>query len=131
MALPTINYTKEGDNVNHGMDSIAVRNYIAGFEGGRALDVTDWSENTIPVLTPIITNDNGSYKPLAAGAGGFSLPSGYHYCGLAAASVKKSLPACPIIYAGVVNAEVLPSKDKDWSAIKTALPHLMFMKDEA
>lgn len=131
MTLPTINYNKEGDNVNNGFDNIAVRKYIAGFEGGRSLDVTGWSDTTIPVLTPIVSNGNGSYKPLAPSASAWVVPEGYSVVGLTALTIKTSRPAVPVMYAGVVNETLLPHKEISWSEIKKALPHIMFMKDEA
>lgn len=131
MAIPTINYTKEGDQISNGVDSIAIVKMLTDIPAGRALDVSDWNNDIIPVLTPIITDAQGTYKPLAAGDSAYSVPSSWKCIGLAAASVKKSKPICPIITSGAVLAKVRPNATKTWTAIENSLPLIQFMTEEA
>lgn len=131
-------------SVISGKDGIVVRKHVYGIEAGRVLDPTDFNFDVVPCGTPIIkklVNSEMVYKALVP-TEGFVLPSGWSYVGIAAASVLKG-QACPILVGGMVNEiallanmkEFFPTPDRaltvdDLTAIKSALPHIVWMSDE-
>ncbi|MBQ9546762.1 MAG: hypothetical protein IJU90_05700 [Bacteroidales bacterium] len=165
--MKTVNYTKEGVNVNTELDGVIVRKHISGLAGGRALGldalkdnsnnvlVAAYTNNVVPCGLPIITDGNGNYIPLpptdvTSGEGQsatttyqFNKPDGWTYAGLCGATILAGKPAS-VIVAGAINevallaniTEHFPSSLEtpnalSLSAIKSALPHLIFEKDEA
>ena len=134
--METINYVNDGTQVLGGKDGIVIRKHIAGIEAGRALNCADYPDEIIPAGIPIVTDGNGDYKPLKPAVTTsegvttttYTKPQGYSYCGLAEATTTKK-KAVPILTAGVVNEAACPYEIT--SEIKAALPHIMFVKDEA
>lgn len=111
----------------YGKDSIAVRNYLGGIQGGVFLDMTDWPEaqKTIPVLTiierntttgicrPLALNDKGNYDTTTVGEGGeahqeLHASEGYEIIGVTVATYMADKPAVGVINAGEINDLVLP-----------------------
>ncbi len=140
-------FNKEEIQVLAGKDGVILCKHIAGLTSGRVLDMTDNSEKVIPCGLPIATDGKGSYKPIFpvddAANGGFVLPEGYHYAGLCGATELATKPVS-VVTAGVFNEEALlanlkqvcPTPNRvltlsDLTAIKSALPHLIFEHDEA
>jgi len=126
---------KSIEQVHFGLDSVVIRKYDAGIQGGRTLDVTGWTENTIKAGHIIIhsTSDDTLYKPmpLNADADGYgTLPEGYEYCGVLVRSVLKDEPLAGIMYAGEVNDMASPYPVDDIKGtLKEALPTLVFLHD--
>ena len=113
--------------------------------------VAAYSKDIIPCGLPIITDGSGNYMPLpptdvtveATTTYKFDKPDGWSYAGLCGATVVAGKPV-PVIVAGVINepamlaniTEQFPSSMEEpnalsLTAIKSALPHLIFEKDEA
>jgi hypothetical protein len=134
--MQNINYMGEGTQVLGGKDGIVIRKHIAGIEAGRALDCTDYPDEIIPAGLPVITDGNGNYKPLKPNVTTtegvttttYNKPQGYNYCGLVEATITKK-KAAAILTAGVVNEVACPYEIT--AEIKAALPHIMFVKEEA
>lgn len=134
--METINYVNDGTQVLGGKDGIVIRKHIAGIEAGRALNCADYPDEIIPAGIPVVTNGSGDYRPLKPAVTTnegvttttYNKPQGYSYCGLAEATTTKK-KAVPILTAGVVNEAACPYEIT--SEIKAALPHIMFVKDEA
>lgn len=149
--LKQIDYVGGSVSVNAGRDGIIVHKNLADIEGGRTLDLEEASPiaaypiDYVPCGTPIITNGQ-QYKPVLPVAGSSSyafptLPEGYSYVGVCAATTKANRQ-CPIMTAGVVNEVALEAELKiavepkatthklDLSAVKSALTHIVFTKDE-
>lgn len=128
--------TSERKQILFGKDSVIIQKYIAGIPGGRALDVTDVTDEVLHAGHIIITNGKGEYKPLktttASGITSYdTLPTGYSYAGILYRSILAKKPSAAIMISGVVNdaaVEIPYGTHKD--AIKSALPTIMFVKDE-
>ena len=148
-------FNNDGNTVVAGKDGIIVRKYIAGLEGGRALDLDGYALEVIPCGTPIASKTASgvtTYKPVppkdvtasSTTTYGFNLPSGFAYVGIASATVKAGLPV-PVVMSGVINETAMLDNMKEMfpssmetptalavpSALKTACPNLIFMSDEA
>jgi len=120
-------------------------------KSGNTVLLPAYNKKCIPCGLPIITDGNGNYYPLPptdVESGGsttykFNLPANYSYAGLNGATILAGKPAS-VVVAGVINeialinyiTEMFPSSMEtpnalDLSAIKSALPHLIFENDEA
>ena len=141
--MPKANLVQEKLNVLTGRDGIIVRKHIFGIEAGRVLDPTDYNFDVVPCGVPVITKAVDAeqvYKALVPTSTGFTLPDGWEYAGIAEATVKKG-QACPILTNGVVNDVALIENLKEvygvatltianLTAVKSALPHIEWMRDE-
>ncbi len=134
-----IDLTSNTEQLLTGNDSIVIRKYIDGIEGGRALDLTEYLKvaGTSSVLQAghvIITKD-GAYRPmpLATGATAYdTLPVGWAYAGILAASINASRDGAAIMTRGKVNASAA-AQPYDLASIltdlKAALPLVEFVED--
>ena len=112
-----------------GDDSIVIKKYIAGIEGGRTLDVTTFDGSVIKAGHIILRTEDGKYMPAGLSGDDYD-PAGFEGepVGVLYRSIQKSNPAASIMTAGVVNEAALPYPiDAD---IKRNLPHIIFSKDE-
>ena len=131
-----VNLTTEREQVLFGKDNVIIQKHIAGIPGGRALNVDGVAEKVLYAGHPIITDGNGNYKPLAVntveGIKSYgSLPQGWNYAGILEHSMQTSKPSAAILIAGVVNdAAVEIPYGAHKAAIKSAIPTIMFVKDE-
>lgn len=136
-----VNYTKDGVSVNTTKDGVIIRKHFHGLAAGRSLDMTGVTAKVVPCGLPIATDGKGNYKPIYP-TEGFVLPAGYHYCGVCGATVLAGKPVS-VMDAGVVNdiallaflKEVCPTPNRvlttsDLTAIKAALPHIIWENDE-
>ena len=131
------NLNQEGMKILSANDSIVIRKYGAGINGGRTLDMTGFpeTEKCIKAGHVVIrsTQDETLYKPMPVADGGAaydSLPENYEYVGVVVATKPVDYPLVGIMYAGEVNDEASPYPvDSIKSALKTALPGLVFMHD--
>lgn len=112
-------------------NSVVIKKYIKGIEGGRTLDVTGFS-GAIKAGHVIIVN-NGTYKPMPVEGDAYgALPENYNYAGILYNTIDSKRPAAAIMTWGVVNSEALPyalTGDK-LTAFKAACPYIDFQKDE-
>ena len=131
-----VNLTTEREQVLFGKDNVIIQKHIAGIPGGRALNVEGVAEKVLYAGHPIITDGNGNYKPLAVntveGIKSYgSLPQGWNYAGILEHSMQTSKPSAAILISGVVNdAAVEIPYGAHKAAIKSAIPTIMFVKDE-
>ncbi len=131
------NLNQEGMKILSANDSIIIRKYGAGINGGRTLDMSDFpaSEKCIKAGHVVIRSieDETLYKPMPVSEDGksyASLPEGYEYVGVVVATKPVDYPLVGIMYAGEVNDVASPYPVSDIkSALKTALPGLVFMHD--
>lgn len=123
-----------------GNDNIVIRQINSTIEGGRALDVTDFkavSGTSVVNAGTVIIRANGKYKPMPVvmneGVLGYgTLPEGYEYAGILIASINGEYEGAGILTDGVVNKskDVMPIDITSiLSAVKTALPNIIFMED--
>lgn len=113
-------------------DPIVIRKYIAGYQQGKVLDVTGFTEEYIRKGHVIIYNkDTEVYKPMPVKGGEYdTLPEGHEYAGVACATKSVKEPFVAIMYSGEVNDVASPySVDKIKDALKTAVPTLVFKHD--
>ena len=138
-----------------GKDGIVIQKHIASLKGGRALVVTDFTDDYIYAGHVIITKD-GVYKPMpvvaatetvAAHYG--TLPEGWAYAGILRTTIEKARPLAPVMIDGLVNiaATEYPMEGVTYTesgeggeqevtvgnilaAFKAACPCVKFVKDE-
>jgi hypothetical protein len=139
--MSKVDLVTERQQVVFGNDSVVIVKHGADLAGGRALDVDGITELVLEAGRVIVTDGNGVYKPLPitattdkSGATTYAynaLPDGYAYAGILCGSILTAKPAASILIAGVVNeaALLVPFGDQA-TAIKAALPNIVFVKDE-
>ena len=113
-------------------DPIVIRKYIAGYQQGKVLDVTGFTEEFIRKGHVIIKNKTTEvYKPMPVSGNAYaSLPEGHEYVGVACATKSVKEPFVAIMYAGEVNDVASPySIDSIKYSLKTAVPTLVFIHD--
>jgi hypothetical protein len=120
------------DTILFGNDSIVIRKYIAGIQGGRALDTTDWAEDSVKSSHVIIKNKEGNYAPMPVADGKYAaLPEGAAYAGVLYRSIATKDAQASIMTHGVVNPEAMPYPIDDIKeAFLAAVPHISFESDE-
>jgi hypothetical protein len=131
------NLNQEWMRIDSANDSIVIRNYGAGINGGRTLDMSDFPSDLKCIRAGHIvirsTEDETLYKPMPVAAGGkayASLPANYEYVGVVVATKPVDYPLVGIMYAGEVNDVASPYPVTSIkAALKTALPGLVFMHD--
>lgn len=127
-----VNLDVEKTTVLNGLDSVVIRNYVAGIKGGRSLDMTGFAGSVIEAGHVVIRETaTDTYKPMpVSGEAYAALPSGHEYVGVVVSSVPANKPFVGIMYDGEVNDVSCPfSVDAIKAAMKTALPKLTFMHD--
>lgn len=128
-------FAKKSEKVIFGNDSIVIRKYINGIDGGRTLDTADFPDKVIKAGHVIIAKD-GVYKPMPLALvedcyGYTTLPEGFKYVGILYRSVLASMPVAAIMTWGEVNIEAVPyAMDNILNAFKTECPFIDFKKDE-
>ena len=122
----------ERKSVLNGMDSIVIRNYVAGIIGGCTLDMEGFADSVIKSGHIVIFNkETNTYKPMPVSEGAYSaLPEGFEYAGVVVCSQPANKPFVGVMYDGEVNDVASPySIDSIKAALKTALPKLTFLHD--
>lgn len=121
-----------------GKDPVVIRKYIAGVQGGRVLDVTGFTDETIRaghliIMKPAANEtEKDVYKPMpVSGEAYAALPAGHEYVGVCTASKSTKEPLVSIMYNGEVNDLALPYPltDEIKTALKVAVPTLSFKHD--
>lgn len=113
-------------------DPIVIRHYVAGFKGGKVLDVTDYTEDYIKAGHVIICDtQTETYKPMPVSGGAYaSLPENHKYVGVAVSSVAKDEPFVAIMHTGEVNDVASPyAIDDIKAALLAQVPTLVFNHD--
>lgn len=113
-------------------DPIVIRKYIAGYQQGKVLDVSDFTGEYIRKGHVIIYNPTTEvYKPMPVSSGKYAtLPEGYEYVGVACATKSVKEPFVAIMYSGEVNDVASPyDVTSIKAALKTAVPTLVFKHD--
>ena len=129
--------TNPPSEIGFGNDSIVIRKHISDLQGGRSLDVSDFTETSIHAGHVIITNGAGLYKPMPVKKDTDgkliynTLPAGYSYCGILAKSILTARPMASILTYGIVNDLAMSiSITSIKTAFVTACPHISFEHDE-
>lgn len=131
------NLNNEGLRIDSANDSIVIRKYGAGINGGRTLDMTGFPTDLKCIKAGHVvirsTSDETLYKPMPVSTDGTAyetLPTGYEYVGVVVATKPVDCPLVGIMYAGEVNDTASPYPVTSIkAALKTALPGLVFMHD--
>lgn len=120
------------DSILSGMDSIVIRNYVAGIIGGCTLDMEGFADSTIKSGHVVIFNKvTNTYKPMPVVDGNYSsLPAGFEYAGVVVCTQPADKPFVGVMYDGEVNDVASPyAIDSIKNALKAALPKLTFLHD--
>jgi hypothetical protein len=129
-----VNLTNTGTSVLTGNESIVIKKYFEGIEGGRALDVSGFTPETIQAGHVIIQETaTGNYKPMPVNTGNTAyqaLPAGHTYAGILVATVLTKRAFAAIMVRGTVNPVAAPYDIATiLTAVKSALPLILFRAD--
>lgn len=117
--------------VDTSLDSITIRNDIAGLIGGASLDVTGFEPTVIKSGHVVIKETaTGTYKPMPVNAANdayAALPEGHSIEGVVRVSTLTSKPMVGVMYNGEVNPATSPYPVT--AEIKEALGLIKFEKD--
>lgn len=119
-------------NVDTTKDSIVIKKHFDGYEGGRTLDTTGFTDTVIQAGHVVIKETaTGEYKPMPVSAGAYAaLPTGHTYAGIVVASVLTARAMVGIMTQGTVNPNATPyPMTTILAAVKTALPLIEFRAD--
>lgn len=119
-----------------GEDTVVIRHLNSSITGGRTLDVSDFTGDDIKAGHLVIRKKDSdgvyTYSPLGVSDGAYvALPEGAEYAGVVISSMPKDEPVVGIMDDGRVNdiAMPYPLTDEMRTALKTALPNLIFEHD--
>jgi len=130
----TTSLNNTGYQINTGKESVVIKKYEDGYEGGRSLDVTGFVPTVISAGHVIIMETSTkTFKPmpLAAGEAAYAaLPAGHEYVGILVASVTKEKPMAAILTKGTINPNATPvPMTAILAAFKTAKPLIDWRAD--
>ena len=101
------NLNQEGMKIMSANDSIIIRKYGAGINGGRTLDMSDFPSGLKCIRAGHVVirsiEDETLYKPMPVAEDGLnyaSLPEGYEYVGVVVATKPVDYPLVGIMYDG-------------------------------
>lgn len=122
-----VNLEKNNYLVDDGLESKVVIRDLADIPGGRALDVSAWTEDVIKAGHIIKHNTStGSYAPLGVSGEAYeALGANEEYAGVLKCSVLADKAAAAILTIGEVNAACSPYPVT--AAIKAGLPQIKFL----
>ena len=125
--MAVVNLNRESYLLDDGNDSKVIIRDLADIPGGRALDVTGWTPDTIRAGHVIKKNTTtGEFAPLGLSDNQYvSLSEGEEYAGILKVSVLTKKAAAAIMTMGEVNAAACPYPISD--TIKSGLPHIKFI----
>lgn len=133
--MKTIDLVNSKDTVQFGQDNVVIQKYISGIKGGRVLDTTGYTAETVKAGHVIIKLASGDYAPMplkADGTGYDTLPADAAYVGVLKGSILTKKPAAAIMTWGEVCEPALPYAITDIKAAFTAqCPHIGFVDDKA
>ena len=127
--IGSLNNEKQGFDT--GNDSIVIIQVLQAVVGGRTLDTTGFTPETVQAgHVVIVETATGNHKPMPINGGATAyaaLPAGHTVKGVVISSVDKKKPFVGIMEAGKVNEVASPFPLT--TAIKEALPLIIFTKD--
>lgn len=115
-----------------GFDPVVIRHYVAGFKGGKVLDVTGYNESCIRAGHVIICDTTTeTYKPMPVANGAYaSLPENCKYVGVAVSTIATDEAFVAIMHTGEVNDVASPySIDAIKNAFLAQVPTIVFNHD--
>ncbi|MEA5260632.1 hypothetical protein VB264_22735 [Arcicella aquatica] len=129
------NLSNPDESILSEKDSIVIMNNLESIKGGKTLDITGFGPTIIKAGHVIIRETaTGLFKPMPLATNDTvygSLPSGHTYAGILVATIRTAKPFAGIMIRGTVNIVASPfSLTSILSAVKTALPQLIFTADE-
>ena len=132
MSVANLNNPRE--EIITGKDNIVIVEVHSSIRGGRTLDVAGYPHKVINAGHVIITETSTrKFKPMplnTAGDAYAALPTGHTYAGILIASILTAKPFAGIMDGGVVNPKAATfAMESIVSAVKTALPTLIFRED--
>ena len=129
--MAVVNLNNEKEQIVFGKDNVVISKYISGIKGGRALNVTTFTDKVIKAGHIIIKNAAGDYLPMPVSDGAYSaLPDGCSYVGVLVSSILAAKPAAAIMTRGEVNEVASPYPVASIkSAFLAACPHIAFVSD--
>ncbi|MDR0385389.1 MAG: hypothetical protein LBH60_04870 [Prevotellaceae bacterium] len=127
--MAEVNLNKKLDGFDAGLDSVIIVSYLEGIPGGRALDVTGFSDAVISAGHVVIKETaTGEYKPMPVSGGDYgALPSGHTIVGVTVSTVTTDEASVSIMVRGSVNK--VASRYPVTPAIEAALPLIRFTQD--
>lgn len=133
--MATVNLNNEAQQIITGKDNIVIVDNFQSVRGGRTLDVTGFTPKIINAGHIIIKDSEGEYKPMPVNAEGTAyaaLPEDHTYAGVLIASIPTNKAFAGIMIRGTVNINASPYPlESILSAVKTALPLIVFTSDKA
>lgn len=113
-------------------DEVVIPKFISGIVGGRTLDVSAVTETFVKAGHVIVTDGNGTYKPLGTSDGKYvSVPDSYTICGILYRTIPTATPMASIMTNGQLNSVAAPYPLTEIeTAFKAALPLIELVKDE-
>lgn len=127
--MQTASLNRKEVAINDGNDSIIIVRDLGDIPGGRTLDTTGYTPDTIPCGMVVIKKANGDYAPHPLATNGkayaASAGTGNTIVGVVKYTVLTADPRVAIMTMGQINqaACAIPFTD----AIKTALKHIDFL----
>lgn len=124
-----------GQSVLTGKESIVIKLYTDGLDGGRSLDVTNYPLTTIQAGHVIIRATTGAkdYKPMPLASGNAAydaLPANHEYAGILVATIETKIPMAAILTQGTINPNATPfPMTSILAAFKTAKPLIDWRAD--
>ena len=125
--MATVNINRDEYLLDDGNAGKVIIRDLADIPGGRALDVTNWSEDVVKSGHIIAHNtETGEYFPLGVTNDAYNaLGTNEEYAGVLKVAVLKTKPAAAILTIGEVNAAASPYPVTD--DIKAGLPQIKFL----
>lgn len=127
--IGSLNNEKQGFDT--GNDSIVIIQVLQAVVGGRTLDTTGFTPDTIKAgHVVIVETSSGNHRPMPINSGATAyatLPTGHTIKGVVISSVDKKKPFVGILEGGKVNEVASPFPVT--TVIKEALPLIIFTKD--
>lgn len=131
--MATVNLQNARKEVITGNDNVVIVNHFDGIRGGRTLDVTGYTLETIKAGHVIVKTSAGDYAPMPLNSGNdayATLPDGASYAGYLVASIETKKPFAAIMTRGTINPKASPYKlDSILAAVKAALPLIDYQED--
>ena len=117
--------------IDTSLDCIVIIKALADIPGGRALDVTGFSQNVIKAGHIIIRDNNNEFKPMPVNSENTaydSLPGSHSIVGVLKASIPTKDARAAIVTMGQINAAASPYPITQ--EIKNALPNIQFLYEK-
>lgn len=124
--MATVNLNRDSYLVDDGNEGKIIIANLADIPGGRALDMTGYTDEVVKAGHIIIKKASGEFAPLGVSDGSYvSLDTGEEYAGVLKASILAEKPFAAILTVGEVNAAASPYPVT--STIASGLPQIKFL----